>query len=771
MIPPIYFSTPAADFTEALPIGNGRLGAMIFGRPWRREDYHSERIPLNADSLWYGGPADRVNPDGLRHLPEVRRLLAENRLSEASYLADLALTCTPRDGRPYQSLGELVFASREDQIVDAGYRRELDLDTAVASVQFNSGGTHHQREAFASVGHQVLVFRFESDGVPLAFHAFLRRRPFEGVASAIDERTVAMCGQAGPGGVRYAAGMRAVIDGDGECGRIGQSLVFGEVRAVTLFVAATTSFYDPDPEAATLAALDSAAAMDYEELKNRHIETHRDLFRRVTFSLAPPADDDRPTNERVERVRAGESDAVLETQLFHYARYLTMASSRAGSLPTNLQGMWCDSMTPIWNCNYTINVNLQMSYWAAEAAALGDCQLVLIDFIERLVTSGRKTARKLYGCRGFVAHHTTDLWADTVPTGGVFGSGLWPMGGAWLALHAWEHYRFTGDERFLAERGFPILREAALFFVDFLVPAANGTLVTSPSVSPENAYLDSAGRPVKICQGPTMDSQILRELLTATIDASLRVQADEKERQEWQQILLRLPATQVGDDGRILEWAEPQEEADPGHRHLSHLFGLFPGTQFSRLQTPDLCRAAAETISRKRKVATDQTGWSLAWMACHYARLGMASELQDCLSVIQREHLLTNLFTTCPPLNLDANFGMLSAMLEALLQSHEDFLNLLPALPPHWKSGEATGLRARGGYCVDLKWDDAKLQEVVVVASREGTCRLLARERLQIADQHPAGRMGIKPLTGCGFLHALDMSPGEKVRLMPEPEV
>jgi len=757
----LWYLEPAARFEEALPLGNGRLGAMIHGRPWRREDYYSERIPLNEESIWHGGPTQRENPDALKTLPEVRRLLLQGRVAEAEYLADLGLAAAPRNGSPYQAAGELVFTARQDHEPIERFRRELDLATAMATVDYRVGGTRFHREHFVSAPADVFVTRLSCDGPGrLNFHAYLRRRPLDGVFFREGRDIVGFLAEAGPGGVRFAVAM-AFRCGGGQGERLGQCLTFDEAEEAVLYVAAFSSFRTEDPRAACVEALRHAAGRDFEELKREHIAEHRRLYGRVALSLGPGSE--WPTSSRLTRLRQGGHDPSLHALHFQYGRYLTIAASRPGCLPTNLQGLWCDSMTPIWNCNYTVNVNLQMAYWPAEAAALPECHEPLLDFLKRLVERGRRTAREMYGCRGFVVHHTSDLWADTAPTGGIYASALWPLGGAWLALHAWEHYLFGGSEAFLEATGYPVLREAALFFCDYLVFNKRGERVVAPSVSPENWYEHPGGVKAKLCAGAAMDDQILRELFAAAARAAEILGVDEELRVEWDGLRRELPPTRIDRHGAIQEWQDGFEERDPGHRHLSHLFALHPGSQIGPLGEPDLAAAAAETLRRRLWHETDRTGWSLAWMANHFARLYDGDSALACLRRVLQEFTHPSLLSDCPPLNLDANFGCASAVVEMLLQSHRGEIHLLPALPASWPEGEVSGLRARGGFSVACRWRAGRLVLARITSEVAASCRLRTNVPLQ-----PRPGLAMAGREGSFCLYDLSLSAGNECVMRAE---
>ncbi len=726
----LLYSRPAQSFQDAMPLGNGRLGAMVFGRPLRREDYYSERIVLNEESLWYGGENARENPDSANALAEVRRLLLEGRVKEAEYLADSSMTAAPRNGTPYQMLGELVFTARVEHEPVLNYRRELDLETGIATVCYETYGGLFTLRAFCSAVDGVLVIELSTDSkAGLDFHVYLRRRPFDGQSFREGRPEVGIAGQAGPDGVKFAAALRGDCE-HGSIGVSGQSLVFEKVASARLLVAASTTWREPDPRSACLAALSKASKRSMGDLRSRHTRDFSTQFQSVSLRLGKETKGD--TDERLQAVRKGKSDSCLAALQFQFGRYLMISASRPGSLPATLQGIWCDSMTPIWNCNYTLNVNLQMTYWPAETTGLPRCHEPLFDFLDRLVERGRVTARRMYGCRGFVAHHTSDLRADPSPTGGVYASALWPLGGAWLALHVWEHYLFGRDLGFLRAKAYPILREAGRFFEDYLAENKRGQLVVAPSVSPENWFVLPDGERGKLCAGATMDSQILRGLFEALLEASEALGVDAKQRNTWRRILEKLPPSEIDATGRIREWVEPYAELDPGHRHLSHLYAVFPGSQISPLNDDgSLAKAARKGLQVKLQAATDLTGWNQAWMANMFARLLDAESAWACLQRIQQKFTHQSLLGDCPPLNLDGNFGFTSAVAEMLVQSHRGEIHILPALPKAWPEGEVRGLRARGGFTVSIAWKNGTATRVEVQSSLGGSIRLRSSVKLE----------------------------------------
>jgi alpha-L-fucosidase 2 len=735
----LWYRQPAQLWVEALPVGNGRLGAMVFGGVSR------ERIQFNEQTVWTGQPHDYSHGGAHRFLNPIRELLWAGRQKEAEDLATREFMSVPLRQKAYQGFGDILLEF--PTIGDAeftGYRRELDLDTAVASVEYTAGGVTYRREVFATWPGQVVVVRLTANRpASITFEAGLKSA-HEGAVVAVSAGAVSMTGGVKNGAVRFEARLLAIHEGGRREERDGRVAVTGADSA-TLLLSGATNFKNyrdvtGDPKARNDAALARVRAKEYRALLAEHVADHQKLFRRVALDLggAPPAI---PTDERI-RAFAGGHDPHLVALLFQYGRYLLIGSSRPGGQPANLQGLWNESNTPAWDSKYTININTEMNYWPAEPANLSECHEPLFDALKELAAAGANTAREHYNARGWVAHHNFDLWRGTAPIN-ASNHGIWQTGGAWLATHLWERYLFTGDQRFLRDTAYPLMKGAALFFVDALVKdPRTGRLVAGPSNSPEQGGL---------VMGPTMDHQIVRSLFGMTIAAAKILNTDRDLSARLDDMRGQIAPNQVGRHGQLQEWLEDKDDPKNQHRHVSHLWGLHPGGEITPYGTPDLFQAARQSLLFRGDAAT---GWSMGWKINFWARFLDGDHayriLQNLVTPASdkppRAGLYANLFDAHPPFQIDGNFGATAGIAEMLLQSHDPyatptsltavqagdaaFLHLLPALPSAFPNGDVSGLRARGGLEAAISWRGGKLVKarLKAAASKPVTLRYANRE-------------------------------------------
>lgn len=709
----LFYTTPSnGDWNQALPVGNGTLGAMIYG------EGTSEHFQLNEDSVWFGRKRERNNPDALANLETVRRLILDGKIPEAEELSKYALTGTPQSQHSYQTLGDVYFdycgALRENR----DFQRILDLDTAVhtSSITDSSTGVVYETETFVSRDYDCIVARFSaSEAGCLNLAASLQRDCFYETTEHTDD-SLYISGNLGGGGMDFCCGMRFVSD-RGSLQGIGEHLVAKGVSQVTVYITALTEYRTDTPRQDVEQRLNLAASTGFKKLKSDHIREYQSYFHRMRLCLDYDKTlDELTTDQRLARIDENHPDNGLINTYMDYGRYLLLSSSRGDCLPANLQGIWNREYNAPWQSKYTININTEMNYWPADICYLPECQTPLFEHLLRMLPNGRETAEKMYGCHGFVAHHNTDLWGDTAPQDIYIPATFWVMGGAWLCTHIWNHYLYTNDTAFL-QKMYPVLKESVQFFLDFLIEV-DGYYVTCPSVSPENTYIMEDGTRGCLTYGCTMDNEILHELFAHFQKAAAVLQeSDTAFIEKVKAYDKKIAPLQIGRYGQIQEWLHDYDEAEPGHRHISHLWALHPAHQITKDGTPELCTAAETTLKRRLANGGGHTGWSRAWIMNMYARLWQGEQVYDNLLQLFRHSTLPNLLDNHPPFQIDGNFGSIAAIAETLLQSTEKRTVLLPALPRAWKDGEVTGLCGVYGVVYDLTWRDGTLTKTVLHAS------------------------------------------------------
>ena len=716
---------------------------MVFGDPLK------ERIQLNEDTVWAGEKRDRMNPAAAKSLPEIRRLLFAGQATEAQKLAQRDMLGNPLRMPAYETLGDLRLTFDDPGGEVTAYRRELDLETALVRVRYTVGTVHYTREVFASAPDQVIVIRLSADRPKKISFTAAMDRPMD-FDTRPDGEHLVLDGMALPRepretaeraiGVKFRGETWFQLKGAGRLNVHEKDIQVQGADSVVLMIGVATSFRSPNLQEACANTISKAFEKEYKELLDAHREDYQKYFKRVSLSLGPPRKASAvPTDGRLAAMKTGAADLGLMELYFQYARYLLISSSRPGSMAANLQGKWNESVNPAWGSKYTININTEMNYWPVDVLNMGELIDPLFDLIDAARPEGRKVAQAYYGARGFVLHHNTDIWGDAIPIDGV-AYGIWPMGGAWLALHAWDHYDFTLDRAFLSARGYPIMKEAAEFLLDYLVDDGKGHLTTGPSISPENQYIAGDGRPATLAMGPMMDLEITRALFRRVREASKVLGTDAEFRGRIERAEAKLPPLKIGKYGQLQEWQEDYEEREPGHRHISHLFALHPGNEITPLGTPELAKAARVTLERRLARGGGGTGWSRAWIVNFYARLGDGNTAWEHLQTLLKKSTLPNLFDNHPPFQIDGNFGGAAGMAEMLIQSHTGEVALLAALPEAWTDGRLRGFKARGGLEIALDWKDGLALLATLRPSVDGEQRLRLPEGQRIVSVRESGK-------------------------------
>ena len=754
----LWYEQPAEEWVEALPLGNGRLGAMVFG------GVDEERLQLNEESLWAGEPFETYPDNFSENIKKVQQLVLDGDIAGAKKLGIETLTKKPTSFRSYQPLADLYIKnSHEEKITE--YRRELNLINGTASVNYNAGGINYLRESFISAVDDVLVTRISADNRGSVSGEVHLAREKDAVITTSGDNRIILDGQildieapddyddnpggSGPGGahMKFAGRLAVKCDG-GSVHASNGSIVFENANeAIILFTAATDYNLEKlnfdraiSPQKIADETLKSALSKSYSHLRANHVSEHSEMFNRVNLGLDETAESSLPTDKRLKAIKEGQADPSFSALYFQFGRYLLMSSSRhPGRLPANLQGIWNERMWAPWEADYHLNINLQMNYWPADLCNLSETIDPLTGWFVRTAAKGKISAKKLYGSDGWMLYLATNPFGRSTPSASTIlsqfmNASLDPLPGAWMSLTLWRHYEFTGDREYLAQYVWPVLKGASRFLLDYMVEDTDGSLVIVPSTSPENSFINPAnGESIRTTKASTYHSTIVREVLSSTLKTMEILGISDEIKVEIEEALPKIPPIKIGSDGTIMEWIEDYEESDAGHRHVSHLMGLHPFAQINKL-TPELFEASARTIERRLSHGGGHTGWSRAWVVNFLARLGDGDAANEHLNLLFSKSTNDNLFDEHPPFQIDGNFGGTAGVAEMLVQSHAGYIDILPALPSEWSNGKVSGLCARGGFVIDMEWSDNKLQRLKLLSRNGGFCRIRYGDQLREFD-------------------------------------